>query len=73
MVVHREEQGQVEEGLLAKAFSILRAHPPRGAVAKIYPSYPATIEVLERCGFIEERTLERMILRVQRSVGDGDS
>ena len=66
MVVHGEERGQVEEGLLAKAFSILRTCPPRGAVARIYPSYPETIEVLERCGFIEERTLERMILRVER-------
>lgn len=66
MVVHGEERGQVEEGLLAKAFFILRAHPPRGAVARIYPSYPETIRVLERCGFIEERTLERMMLRVKR-------
>lgn len=66
MAVHREEQGQVEEGLLAKAFSILRTHPPRGAVAKIYPSYPETVKALERCGFIEERTLERMILKVKR-------
>jgi len=66
MVVHGEGRGQVEEGLLAKAFSILRTHPPRGAVARIYPSYPETVEVLERCGFIEERTLERMILRVKR-------
>ena len=66
MVVHREERGQVEEGLLAKAFSILRTRPPRGAVTRIYPSYLETVEVLERCGFIEERTLERMILRVER-------
>jgi len=73
MVVHEEERGQVEEGLLAKAFSILLTLPPRGAVARIYPSYPETVKVLERCGFIEERTLERMMLRVQRSAGDGDS
>jgi len=66
MVVHGEERGQVEEGLLAKAFSILRTRPPRGAVARIYPSYLETVGVLERCGFIEERTLERMILRVGR-------
>lgn len=66
MVVHEEERGIVEEGLLAKAFPILRAHPPTGAIARIYPSYPETIEVLERCGFIEERTLERMMLRVKR-------
>jgi len=66
MVVHGEERGQVEEGLLAKAFSVLHTHPPRGAVARIYPSYPETIKVLERCGFIEERTLERMILRLKR-------
>lgn len=66
MVVHGEEQGRVEEGLLARAFSVLRTHPPRGTVARIYPSYPETIEVLERCGFIEERTLERMILRLKR-------
>ncbi len=66
MVVHREERGRVEEGLLAKVFSILRSRPPRGAVARIYPSYLETVKVLERCGFIEERTLERMILRVKR-------
>lgn len=66
MVVRREERGRVEEGLLAKAFSILHTHPPRGAVARIYPSYPETVKVLERWGFIEERTLERMILRVKR-------
>ena len=66
MVIHGEERGQAEEGLLTEAFSILRTCPPRGAVARIYPSYPETIEVLERCGFIEERTLERMILRVER-------
>ncbi|HAL62001.1 MAG TPA: hypothetical protein DCP08_06300 [Chloroflexi bacterium] len=65
MVVQGEERGRVEEGLLAKAFSILPTHPPRGAVARIYPSYLETIRVLERCGFIEERTLERMILRVK--------
>lgn len=73
VVIRREERGQVEEGLLAKALSILSTRPPRGAVARIYPSYPETVKVLERCGFIEERTLERMMLRVQRSGGDGDS
>lgn len=66
MVVHEEERGRVEEGLLAKAFSILLTLPQRGAVARIYPSYPETVKVLERCGFIEERTLERMMLRVKR-------
>jgi len=66
MVVHGEERGQVEEGLLAKAFSILRTHPPRGVVARIYPSYPETVKILGGCGFIEERTLERMILRLKR-------
>ncbi len=66
MVVHGEERGQVEEGLLAKAFSILRICPPRGAVARIYPSYPETVEVFEGCGFIEGRTLDRMMLRVKR-------
>lgn len=66
MAVHEEERGRVEEGLLAKAFSILLTLPQRGAVARIYPSYPETVKVLERCGFIEERTLERMMLRVKR-------
>ncbi len=66
MVVHGGERGQVEEGLLAETFSILRTHPPRGVVARIYPSYPETVEVLRRCGFIEERTLERMMLRLKR-------
>ncbi len=73
MVVHGEERGQVEEGLLAKAFSILRTHPPRGAMARIYPSYPETVKVLERCGFIEERTLERMMLKLERGQEDGYS
>lgn len=65
MVVHPHWRGKVEESLLTRALSLVEADPQKKVMAKLYLSYDQMREVLERYGFSEVETLERMILKLE--------
>lgn len=64
MMVHPDHRGKVEEILLTRALSTLRAYPSRPLSAEIRPSYEEAVEIFERYGFVEEETLDLLTLRL---------
>jgi ribosomal protein S18 acetylase RimI-like enzyme len=64
MMVHPDHRGKVEEILLTKALSTVRAYPSRPLSAEIQPSYEGAVEIFERHGFVEEETLNLLTLRL---------
>lgn len=69
VMIHPRWQGQVEDGLLARAAGFLSGLPRGEIHAKIHRSSPDTVALFQEWGFREILTLERMALELKNKKG----